>query len=247
MPHLTRTFTVNDAAACPVAIKIHEPTLTADKLGLKTWAASFLLAQRLHSLPQALPTPSLPRLRVLELGAGTGLVGIAAGIAWGAEVHLTDLPEIVENLSANISANEALITTHGGLAYASVLNWADGSGAESDADRYDVILAADTFYAAEHPRLLVQTMRKWLRGNRNARIIVEAPLRDAYLPEIARFRDLMAQAGLELLEEGHEFGCDDWGGDRVGDDDSTLVKCWWGVWQWTDMKAETNVDGSRNS
>ena len=42
---------------------------------------------------------------VLELGAGTGLTGIAAAMLGASEVLLTDLPYVMENLRQNIASN----------------------------------------------------------------------------------------------------------------------------------------------
>jgi predicted nicotinamide N-methyase len=51
-------------------------------------------------------TYSIRGKRVLELGAGTGLVGIAAHVAFGArEVILTDLEYSLDNLRDNLNAN----------------------------------------------------------------------------------------------------------------------------------------------
>mmetsp|Transcript_3010 Transcript_3010/g.7096 ORF Transcript_3010/g.7096 Transcript_3010/m.7096 type:complete len:459 (-) Transcript_3010:591-1967(-) len=62
-----------------------------------------------HSVPD--PMYSVRGKRVLELGAGTGLVGIAAHVAFGArEVLLTDLEYSLENLRENLKANACKIT-----------------------------------------------------------------------------------------------------------------------------------------
>lgn len=62
---------------------------------------------------QSVPDPmySVRGKRVLELGAGTGLVGIAAHVAFGArEVILTDLEYSLGNLRENLKANDCNIT-----------------------------------------------------------------------------------------------------------------------------------------
>jgi len=43
--------------------------------------------------------------------------------------------------------------------------------------------------------------------------MVEFPLREAYTPELNNFRQRMAGIGLHMIEEGEEFGYDDWGWD----------------------------------
>ncbi|KAL8685536.1 MAG: hypothetical protein Q9218_007701, partial [Villophora microphyllina] len=61
-----------------VSIKLHEPSLTADNLGHKTWLSSYLLAKRLPAIIPHLPplqtvarNPDNRTTRVIELGAGT--------------------------------------------------------------------------------------------------------------------------------------------------------------------------------
>lgn len=87
-------------------IELVEPTLTGDNVGHKTWLSAYLLArhlpvmiEKLHphphpSVQSLIPNPSRP-MRILELGSGTGLVGItAAALLPHAHVRLTDLPEV---------------------------------------------------------------------------------------------------------------------------------------------------------
>ncbi|KAI9876608.1 MAG: hypothetical protein M1830_006126 [Pleopsidium flavum] len=228
MPAVSRTFRIPTQSG-NVGIVLHEPSLTADNLGLKTWASSYLLAKRLHMLELSELTPGKER-RVLELGSGTGLVGIAAAAVWGTNVHLTDLPEIEPNLTSNVQANQDIILKEGGVATTGVLDWADTTNPPSEEDRYPIILAADPLYSPEHPALLVQTIERYLLRYAEARVMVELPLREAYAPEIADFKQRMHDIGLEISAKGEEVGYDDWGGGNDGG--LKEVRCWWGVWAW---------------
>ncbi|KAJ9646463.1 hypothetical protein H2199_002512 [Coniosporium tulheliwenetii] len=225
MPAMSRAFRIPSAKG-EIKVTIHEPALTADNLGLKTWASSYMLAKRLHRIPvSSTITTDCP---VLELGSGTGLVGIAAAAVWGASVMLTDLPEIVPNLARNIDANQKAIEATGGSASAAVLDWSTPDeispltpasspfDANCSASRFPIILAADSLYSSEHPQLLVQTIKRWLRESADARVIVELPLREAYSPEIDDFKERMQGIGLRILDEGEEVGYDDWGWSSSG-------------------------------
>jgi predicted nicotinamide N-methyase len=93
-----------------VAVSVRDATLSADALGSRTWGSAPLLARRLLSPFEAALKHS-SQLRILELGAGTGLVGLALalysqrlGIA--AQVALTDYhPDVLSNLHFNASLN----------------------------------------------------------------------------------------------------------------------------------------------
>lgn len=225
-----------------VNVTIHEPALTGDDLGLKTWAASYMLAKRLHTLD--LVNSNLETTRpVLELGSGTGLVGLAMA-AIGGDVLLTDLPSIHENLARNASDNAVLIQAAGGKARTGTLDWTQPMSCELYTDgavdetldaatfKFPVILAADSLYSPEHPRMLVDTIALWLSEDETAQVITEFPYREAYLPEIKDFRERMGRIGLHVLEEGEESGFDDWGasGTADGEEDRALVTCWWSRW-----------------
>lgn len=218
-----------------VELSIHEPALTADNLGFKTWASSFLLAQRLTNLQSTLPELS-EEDAVLELGAGTGLVGMAAAVVFRKHVILTDLPDIVPNLERNVRANAAHITASGGVMSTAVLDWStpqdftlcDDSALK--AHSFPLIFAADPIYSAEHPTLLVNAISHHLSKAPEARVVIELPLRDAFAAERQDLRDRMAKLGFIIIDQGEEIGHDDWSSGKS--DEPAEVKCWWSVWAW---------------
>ncbi len=222
MPAMTRTFIVNGE----LSINLHEPSLTEDNLGLKTWTSSLLLAQRLAKCRGYIPGACS---RVLELGAGTGLVGIAAACVWNTQVLLTDLPEILPNLEQNLAHNRELVARNRGQVQARALDWADETDVPGHEDeKYMVILAADPIYSSEHPKLLVSTVRRWISWDAGARFIVELPIRDRYDGEREDLRYNLHQSGFEIVVEGTDSGYDDWHG---RDGYPADVTCWWSIWK----------------
>ncbi|KAJ5819109.1 hypothetical protein N7474_004700 [Penicillium riverlandense] len=246
MPAMSRIFSIPTSSGEDYTLTLHEPSLTADNLGMKTWVSSYLLSRRLHNLlespPQLVPTtstdPSLRTehkpLRALELGSGTGLVGLSFAALRGksATVHLTDLPEIVPNLAHNAALNVELLTKTSADVTTGVLDWSvTPDPLPTPEERFDVILAADPLYSPSHPKWLVDTIGPWLSRGLDARVVAEMPLRDAYLPQVQEFRRRMADLGLAVVEEGTEVGYDDW---ESADGGAVAVKCWWSVWGWSE-------------
>ncbi|KAJ0023699.1 hypothetical protein NQD34_003598 [Periophthalmus magnuspinnatus] len=92
--------------------------------------------------------------RVIELGAGTGLLGIFAA-RLGAVVTLTDLPIALPPLQANVSAN----TPPGGWSTApTVLPLSWGKDHLTFPADWDLVLGADLIYLPETFPLLVETL-----------------------------------------------------------------------------------------
>ncbi|KAK3684686.1 hypothetical protein LTR37_020016 [Vermiconidia calcicola] len=220
-------------------------SVKADNLSLSTWGASFVLANRLHKIHQDPCHPEAtvrngPRSErwVLELGAGTGLVGLSAAALWRAHVTLTDLPSILPGLQANISLNEGLLKHNGGSARCGSLDWSNpqslelSSGAESpkrttkpEVSKPEVILAADIIYSDSHPELVSKTILTWLAPGPQSRAVLCYPLRMAYIDHIREFWELMEGGGLECTQEGREKGDDDW-------NEVANTPYEWCVWHW---------------
>ncbi len=70
-------------------------------MGLLIWSSSFVFAEYLLRVQ---PVGSWRGKRVLELGAGTGMLGIALAMA-GADVTMTDLAHITPLTVENIDKN----------------------------------------------------------------------------------------------------------------------------------------------
>ena len=226
MPAITRSFVINDGKEHELTVQLHEPTLTEDNLGLKTWTSSLLLSRRLADVRQLVPVHFN---QVLELGAGTGLVGVSAACIWQTHVLLTDLPGIVPNLQKNLELNREVIRAHNGSIEARALDWADQTDTPSnEEDKFMVILAADPIYSADHPKMLINTVRRWIHWTTQARFIVELPLRDRYDEERQRLREVLQEMEFELIGEGTDVGYDDWH-ERNGN--PAKVTCWWSVWR----------------
>ena len=242
MPAMSRVFTVPTAEGEDVTLTLHEPSLTADNLGMKTWLSSYLLSRRLDTVidTESQRTSTTPntknKLRALELGAGTGLVGLSFAALHGksATIHLTDLPEIVPNLAHNAELNveqlkrtEATVTT-------GVLDWSIVPDPyPTSEEQYDIILAADSLYSPSHPELLANAITHWLSRDANARVVLEMPLRNAYLPQVQDLRQRLGNLGLAVVKEGEETGYDDW---ESADGGALEVRCWWSVWGWSEVR-----------
>ncbi|KAK8196499.1 hypothetical protein M8818_006664 [Zalaria obscura] len=235
-----RSFEVLNGSEKNLTIRITEPNVSADNLALETWASSEVLSNILHKSPVNFPAYTLvttserTTLPVVELGAGTGLVGMSAAAIWHVPVVLTDLEGIVPGLAANIALNREVLAAAGGTARCGSLDWrepilhiaspnADETTAAKERKAH-VLLAADTVYDERHPKLMSEVVLEWLSKDEGARFFVTWAQRVAYLDYIRELWELLEEGGLEAMEFGTE---------RASDDifnDETL--CEWSVWRW---------------
>lgn len=213
---------------------IKEPGMTEAALGLKTWGSSYVLAQHLSKLGATrlfkLFDESLgqPAPSVLELGSGTGLLGIAAAAIWKTHVYLSDLPGIVPNLKANAERNLELVQSRGGDLSVGALTW----GGEVDQDlfaqenQFQLVVVADAMYFDDHPALLADAIRRNLAMGSESRAVVMAPKRDetaARLLQAFKKEMLQGETPMCLEFEDEVVGQDDW------EDDDGEIRCWLGV------------------
>jgi hypothetical protein len=236
-----------DGKGTSIDIHVSEPPgVKAENLSLSTWGASYILASHLHNIT----LPSHPIRNgghhhlannnwILELGAGTGVVGLAAAAIWKANVVLTDLPSILPGLAANITANTSLLMQCGGSTSYGYLDWThplhlsietplNGSKTKSigpNNSKPSVILAADTVYTEDHPELLSRTILTWLSPTAEARAVLCYPLRIAYLNHVRSFWEMMETGGLECIDEGREEGREEW-------NEIASTPYEWCVWRW---------------
>ena len=119
----------------------------------------------------------LEKKHVLELGSGTGLLGLVAARLGAASVTLTDLPSELHLLRANVARNEKRNAAFSAPTFVKPLVWGDEAGmlelidarpvSNADCDRddrtkgFDVVLCCDLVYrnGDETQRALARTMR----------------------------------------------------------------------------------------
>uniref|UniRef100_UPI00398E835D EEF1A lysine methyltransferase 3-like n=1 Tax=Pristiophorus japonicus TaxID=55135 RepID=UPI00398E835D len=98
--------------------------------------------------------------KVIELGSGTGIVGILA-ILLGGEVTLTDQPIVLNQIEFNIDKNiPAAIKQHSKV---SALRW--GENQDQFPTDYDVILGSDIVYSPQDFPSLLRTLRHLSNAN----------------------------------------------------------------------------------
>ena len=141
----------------PQALSLREDTFGACGFGHRVWEAGVALAIWLSL------NPSMTKgRRVLELGSGVGIGGIAAALQQPESVTLSDVdgpdaPLLLENLRANAAANRVAAATR-------ALDWHDclqEQGAPEEV--YDVVLASDCIYYPSDAAALAAALRRHLR------------------------------------------------------------------------------------
>ncbi|KAJ3408370.1 Methyltransferase-like protein 21A [Chytridiales sp. JEL 0842] len=104
----------------------------------------------------------LHKKRVLDLSAGTGLLGIVASFKGAREVVFTDIEEQLKVLKEEVERNLGKVCDRPGVRV-EALEWANDSHIDKlavAAEGFDLILASEVLYLSHlHPQLL-QTLKK---------------------------------------------------------------------------------------
>lgn len=145
--------------------------------------------------------PDQRPLNILELGSGTGLVGIAAAATLGANVTVTDLPHVIPNLQFNADANAEVLAANGGTIHVASLRWGEADDVELIGREFDLILASDVVYHNHLYDPLLQTLRFLLLDGENTKkemVFVMAHLR-RWKKESAFFKKAKKLFEVEVL------------------------------------------------
>ncbi|EXJ65423.1 hypothetical protein A1O7_01764 [Cladophialophora yegresii CBS 114405] len=108
------------------------------------------------------------KLKVLELGAGCGIVGIAFAQLVKCDMYLTDLDDAQEVLGKNIRCASLMA---GSTLQADVLDWSSGLE-DSTNPNFDLILVSDCIYNPDRSVHLVEILRQLAARAPNTLILV---------------------------------------------------------------------------
>ncbi|KAI3959217.1 hypothetical protein MKW92_007315 [Papaver armeniacum] len=144
--------------------------LPCQGLSFQLWPAATTLVNLLdrhHQSSNNIKTPlSEFRLcrRILELGSGTGLAGIAAAAILRSSCVITDLPHVLPNLRFNADANSTMLVSRGASVNVAALRWGYKDDMELVGREFDIILGSDVVYYDYLYEPLLQTLRFFLEG-----------------------------------------------------------------------------------
>eukprot|EP00747_Dinoflagellata_sp_TGD_P218491 gnl/TRDRNA2_/TRDRNA2_90733_c1_seq1.p1 gnl/TRDRNA2_/TRDRNA2_90733_c1~~gnl/TRDRNA2_/TRDRNA2_90733_c1_seq1.p1 ORF type:complete len:485 (+),score=83.94 gnl/TRDRNA2_/TRDRNA2_90733_c1_seq1:69-1457(+) len=207
----------NDVLPATMEFEQEEPTCEArvgacgadDATGHVVWPAAHALATHLCAHKQL-----VEGRRVVELGAGTGLVGLVAAALGAQEVILTDLPGAMPLLHRNTKRNEAVC---GDRARAMELPWGAELGAGFEAGTCDVVIGCEIIYQhdAETCSALVDTMSQLIAPTGVCLIAYE--FRDGMVADAEFFDCVNSRFDVEVMSLGkYGFGA------SLDDDDRLL-------------------------
>ena len=123
--------------------------------GVVVWDAAIVLTKYLETISE-----KLKGSKIVELGAGTGAVGLSAAVLGAASVILTDQEELVEFLNHNIDLNKDILGQENDVV-AMPLKWGDNDQIKSALKRIEAvkyILVSDCVFYQESVEDLVETL-----------------------------------------------------------------------------------------
>ncbi|CAA3014454.1 N-lysine methyltransferase METTL21A-like [Olea europaea subsp. europaea] len=149
-------------------------------------------------------------IRILELGSGTGVVGIAAAAILGASVTVTDLPHVLPNMQFNVDANAETLKLHGGAVEVATLSWGDTQNMEAIGREFDVIMGSDIVYHDHLYEPLLETLKFVLLKSEKKIVFLMAHLK-RWKKESAFFKKAKKHFDVEIIHKDEPSN-----GSRVG-------------------------------
>lgn len=149
-------FNFHDESITPALIH----TLPGLGLRYQCWNSGKYLSKYLEVHQSEFATSQKGRpMKILELGAGTGIVGIVAAKLFGSQatVIITDVTEVVPHMQKNIDINDFAIDNITTNITANSLVWGEEI-TNPEFFNQDYILASDVIYYEELYDILIQTL-----------------------------------------------------------------------------------------
>lgn len=125
-----------------------EQRMSEHGIGAVVWNCGRTMCSLMHRLPECTGGSFSPGLCVLELGSGTGIVGMACALR-GASVTMTDLPDNLDLARANARANDVDVIVE-------ELEW--GSESTFTQSQFDLVIGSDCLYDANALPSLLKTL-----------------------------------------------------------------------------------------
>ena len=165
------------------------------------WDASYMLAD--HLITQKCTTPGT---NVLELGAGTGLAGIALAAVGGCAVTLTDRAELVPLMIDNLERNQDVVKQGGGkVETPRTLEWSTDEDviAPNVRGAFDVVLAADCVADIYDSSALLHTIHATLKPGGRAYLLSRVRLPEHIEGVMEEAAALFADAVVEDIKSAN--------------------------------------------
>ena len=128
--------------------------------GLNVWDGAMLLARYIEKVPNIVKNK-----RVVELGSGCGVVGIAAAICGCKEVVMTDLSYALPLMRENVDINRAAWNDKNVLVSCKECDWFQPPAVHEllghNSNKADVLLVADCVWLASLIAPLLQTLKQY--------------------------------------------------------------------------------------
>ena len=231
----------------------------SDLLAHYLWDSSLLLSQLITgSNRQGIdPRWSLQDERVLELGSGTGLVGIICALAGAERTVLTDYPspEILENIRRNVEITVASRQRRSSLGRVDGVaveahKWGDfkTNFAKTNAHEFTRVLATGCLWLPEQHENIARSMAHFLARNEKAEVWAVSGF---FLgrKRLAEFFDIASREGLdvrEVFEQNAVGGRREWIVDRGVEDGKETVEQGWLLVAVLCQRKANLLDGSRS-
>lgn len=212
----------------------------SDLMAHYLWDSSLLLSQLIAGSKQQNNDPgwSVEGQHVLELGSGTGLVGIICALAGAESTVLTDYPspEILENIRKNVETNVAFrqrtsLRRPADSVSVEAHKWGEleETFAKSNAHKFTRVLATGCLWLPEQHQNIARSMKYFLTGNEKAEVWAVSGF---FLgrERLAEFFDISSREGLNVRDVFEQNAVGDrreWMADRGWEDGKDIMEQGW--------------------